>query len=80
MAIGGTPADIEAVAADQRHRYGIAGGVGDIANAALYLASDESKFVNGHTLVVDAGRTINGGSTRLTSAAAATIEVARVEP
>ncbi len=79
VAIGGTPADIEAVAADQRRRYGIAGDVGDIANAALYLASDESKFVNGHTLVVDAGRTINGGSARLTSTAAAMIEVTRAD-
>ena len=32
----------------------------DIANAALYLACDESRYVSGHTLVVDAGQTTSG--------------------
>lgn len=32
----------------------------DIANAALYLACDESRYVSGHTLVVDAGQTMSG--------------------
>ena len=34
-----------------------AGIVDDIARAALFLASDESTFINGHNLVVDGGLT-----------------------
>jgi NAD(P)-dependent dehydrogenase (short-subunit alcohol dehydrogenase family) len=34
----------------------------DIANAALYLASDEAAFVSGHTLVVDGGLTTGSSS------------------
>jgi len=41
---------------------GIAGYPEDIANAALYLASDEARYVTGHTLVVDAGQTTMGGN------------------
>ncbi len=36
---------------------GIAGAPSDIANALLYLASDEARYVTGHTLVVDSGQT-----------------------
>lgn len=32
----------------------------DVAHAALYLASEEARFVSGHTVVVDGGQTING--------------------
>jgi NAD(P)-dependent dehydrogenase (short-subunit alcohol dehydrogenase family) len=41
---------------------GRAGFPGDIANAALWLASSESSFVTGHALVVDGGLT--AGRTR----------------
>lgn len=60
----GDPAAIEAVRQTQLERYGVSGDVSDIVNAALYLASDEARLVNGHTLVVDAGRSVNGGSPR----------------
>lgn len=39
---------------------GYAGLPEDIAAAALYLASDDSRYVSGHTLVVDAGQTTAG--------------------
>jgi NAD(P)-dependent dehydrogenase (short-subunit alcohol dehydrogenase family) len=40
---------------------GRAGRAGDIAHAAVYLAIDAAAFVNGHTLVVDAGLTTGSG-------------------
>jgi NAD(P)-dependent dehydrogenase (short-subunit alcohol dehydrogenase family) len=36
---------------------GIAGHPDDVAHALLYLASDEARYVTGHTLLVDAGQT-----------------------
>lgn len=66
--VSGDPANLAAVAAQSLQRYGAPGDARDIANAALYLASDESAFVSGHTLVVDYGRSINGGSPRFASA------------
>jgi len=43
---------------------GVAGQAEDIADAVLYLAGPESRYVTGHTLVVDAGATATTGSGR----------------
>ncbi|MEO8266635.1 MAG: glucose 1-dehydrogenase [Ilumatobacteraceae bacterium] len=69
----GDPDNLAAVAehAKNTNGLGIASDPMDIANAALYLASDEARLVSGHTLVVDAGRSINGGSARFVNAAPA---------
>ncbi len=51
--------DLEAARAerDARCPTGKTGDAWDVANASLYLASDESSYVNGHLLVVDGGLT-----------------------
>lgn len=55
---------------------GISGRPSDIANAALYLASDEARYVSGHCLVVDAGQTTSGGSGRFHQSKPALVEEA----
>ena len=49
-------ATIKALAANSPLK-GRAGLAGDVANAALWLASDESGYTTGHTLTTDAGTT-----------------------
>lgn len=58
--LSGDPNDIERTKADLASRSPLAGRAGvaeDVANAALWLASDESGYTNGHTLTTDAGVT-----------------------
>ena len=43
---------------DRARRYGRVGGVGNVAKAAVWLASDESDCVTGASLYVDGGMTL----------------------
>jgi len=57
----GDPTDLEAARtklAELSPLRGQAGLPEDVANAALWLASDESAYTTGHTLTVDAGITV----------------------
>ena len=58
----GNPDDLDATNAriSSMSPLGYAGVPEDIAAAALYLASDDARYVSGHTLVVDAGQTTAG--------------------
>jgi len=40
---------------EAKHPWGSLGTAEDIADAALFLASDEAAWITGHTLVVDGG-------------------------
>jgi NAD(P)-dependent dehydrogenase (short-subunit alcohol dehydrogenase family) len=55
--------DVEAMwrARDAQVPMGRMGDAWDVANAALFLASDESKYVTGIELVVDGGITLKAG-------------------
>jgi NAD(P)-dependent dehydrogenase (short-subunit alcohol dehydrogenase family) len=49
-------------ARDAQVPMGHMGDAWDVANAALFLASDESKYVTGIELVVDGGITCKAGA------------------
>ena len=59
---GGDPDDLEPITGhiSSTSPLGYAGFPADIAAAATYLASDDARYVSGHTLVVDAGQTTSG--------------------
>ena len=68
MAVGGIAAargvDTDVVRQERNQRVPLAGGMGtawDAANAALFLASDEARFVTGVVLPVDGGTAIRIG-------------------
>jgi NAD(P)-dependent dehydrogenase (short-subunit alcohol dehydrogenase family) len=82
MALTGDASQLETTAevVGSTSALGIAGEPADIANAALYLASDESRYVTGTCLVVDAGQTIHAGSRTFASASPSLVwEAGRVE-
>jgi NAD(P)-dependent dehydrogenase (short-subunit alcohol dehydrogenase family) len=56
--------DVEAMwrARDAQVPMGHMGDAWDVANAALFLASDESKYITGIELVVDGGITVKSGA------------------
>ena len=56
--------DVEAMwrARDAQVPMGHMGDAWDVANAALFLASDESKYITGIELIVDGGITVKSGA------------------
>ena len=71
-----TDTDAAAKTIAARSALGVASWPEDIANAAVYLASDEARIVTGHTLVIDAGQTAFGGDSRFHQQPAAFIHEA----
>ena len=65
--------DVEAMwrARDAQVPMGHMGDAWDVANAALFLASDESKYVTGLELIVDGGITVKAGHMNASSSSPA---------
>ncbi|KAJ0985728.1 hypothetical protein J5N97_004084 [Dioscorea zingiberensis] len=55
---GLTPGEVEARSCEMATLKGVVIRAGNIAQAALFLASDESEYISGHDLVIDGGRTV----------------------
>jgi NAD(P)-dependent dehydrogenase (short-subunit alcohol dehydrogenase family) len=71
---GATEATTKAIAS--MSPLGDAGLPEDIADAAVFLASDQARMVTGHTLLVDAGQTIGAGQGRVHQQGAALLREA----
>ena len=56
--------DEAAAVIQSKSPLGIAGEPGDIAGAVVYLASDEARYITGHTLVIDGGQVTAGSVPR----------------
>lgn len=59
---GWSPREVEEYGVAVSRLKGVVLKASHVAEAALFLASDESEFITGHDLVVDGGRTIVGQS------------------
>ncbi|KAL3734453.1 hypothetical protein ACJRO7_023757 [Eucalyptus globulus] len=62
---GMSPAELEAAIDAVANLKGVTLKVEDVANAALFLAGDEARYVSGHNLSIDGGFSVVNSSFRL---------------